>query len=418
MRFHWFPPLACLLFTAPLSADEDPLYRIEPTVATQGFDGKQCWVHARAGIIPAGRPGNPGPDPLAVMTLQKLELSGSDVFHPLHTMRSADLGKTWTAPVEAPVFSREPFSWGGRDDLEITVCDFWPKWHAASGKLLGTGHTVVYENNAVAKVGPRSTPYSVYDPASGQWTPWKTLALPGDPKFENAGAGCVQRFDLEDGTVLLPIYYKTPDALAYSVTVLRCAFDGDELRYLGHGSEMTVPVKRGLCEPSLIRHQGRFFLTMRNDDHGYISASDDGQRFSEPVKWCFDDGEDLGSYNTQQHWVGHSDGPFLVYTRRGANNDHVMRHRAPLFIARVDPATLRVVRASEQVLVPEHGARLGNFGVTEVSADETWVTVTEWMQAPGPNYHDPTPLVARGADNRVWVSKLKWNKPNLEFPAP
>ena len=30
--------------------------------------------------------------------------------------------------------------------------------------------------------------------------------------------------------------------------------------------------------------------------------------------------------------------------------------------------------------------------------------ITEWMQAPGPNYHDPAPLVKRGADNRVWVA--------------
>lgn len=39
---------------------------------------------------------------------------------------------------------------------------------------------------------------------------------------------------------------------------------------------------------------------------------------------------------------------------------------------------------------------------------ETWVTVTEWMQGPAPHSHDPAPLVARGADNRVWVAKLKW----------
>jgi hypothetical protein len=86
----------------------------------------------------------------------------------------------------------------------------------------------------------------------------------------------------------------------------------------------------------------------------------------------------------------------------------VFRHRAPLFIARVDPEKLHIVRESEQVLVPEYGARLGNFGVTEVSPEETWVTATEWMQAPAPNHHDPAPLVARGADNRVWVAKLKW----------
>ncbi len=41
-------------------------------------------------------------------------------------------------------------------------------------------------------------------------------------------------------------------------------------------------------------------------------------------------------------------GGFLVYTRRGADNDHVFRHRAPLFIAQVDPKRLDVIRASER----------------------------------------------------------------------
>src|SRR5690606_41108405 len=104
-----------------------------------------------------------------------------------------------------------------------------------------------------------------------------------DPKFETAGAGCVQRFDLDDGTILLPVYFKSREETAYSVSVLRCAFDGSELKYLGHGSELTVPVKRGLYEPCLVRHGGRSYLTMRNDEHGYVSVSDDGSQFSEQI---------------------------------------------------------------------------------------------------------------------------------------
>jgi hypothetical protein len=405
----------CLLFaSSPVTNAADPLCKIEQTVARQGFDGKTCWVHARAGVIPPRVGGNDSDAPLAVMTLQKLDLAGSDLFYALNTMRSNDLGKTWRDPVEHETFARRPFSWQGHEGLEITVCDYWPKWHAASGKLLGIGHTAIYEKGHVMKVRPRGTAYAVFDPAANAWSPWRTIAMPDEPKFENAGAGCVQRVDLGDGTVLLPIYFKAPDSPRYSVTVLRCAFDGTELRYLDQGNEITVPVGRGLYEPSLARWGGRFFLTLRNDESGYVSVSDDGRAFSEPVAWKFDDGSDLGNYNTQQHWVTHHEALFLVYTRRGANNDHVFRHRAPLFIARVDPETLRVVRASEQVLVPEKGARLGNFGVTEVNENETWVTVTEWMQAPGPRFFDPAPLVARGADNRVWVSKVKWTIPNRE----
>ena len=63
----------------------------------------------------------------------------------------------------------------------------------------------------------------------------------------------------------------------------------------------------------------------------------------------------------------HSDGLFLVYTRRGANNDHVIRNRAPLFIAQVDPERLCVIRATEKAIVPDRGASLGNFGVANIS---------------------------------------------------
>lgn len=397
--------LSGFLVSECLSAD--PLYEIERSTATRGFDGKMCWVHARAGTIP-----RPGKDPLVVMTTQKLQLSGSDIFYAIHSLHTADLGSSWSRPVEQASFARVPFSFREKKDLEMTVCDFWPKWHSASGTLLGTGHTVVYENNRVMKLRPRATPYATYDPVTHRWSAWKALELPDEAKFENAGAGCVQRVDLENGNILLPVYFKAIGDPHYAVTVLRCRFDGTTMTYLEHGSELSVPIKRGLYEPSLARFGDRFFLTMRNDDHGYIAVSDDGLTFSEPRQWKFDDGADLGNYNTQQHWVSHSDALFLVYTRRGAENDHVFRHRAPLFIARVDPDKLTVVRESEQVLVPEKGARLGNFGVTEVSPNETWVTATEWMQAPGPNYHDPAPLIARGADNRIWVARLKWKKPN------
>ncbi len=249
-----------------------------------------------------------------------------------------------------------------------------------------------------------ATAYAVYDPGAGEWSDWKRLEMPDEAKFRNAGAGSVQRFDLESGDVLLPIYFKEPEQSQYSTTVCQCSFDGRTLTYLRHGNELTVDVKRGLYEPSVTRFAGRYYLTMRNDDHGYVSVSDDGLEYDRPIKWTFDDGSDLGNYNTQQHWVTHSDGLYLVYTRRGKNNDHVFRHRAPLLIARVDPVKLRVIRSSEQVLVPERGARLGNFGVVDVSPTETWVTVTEWMQPLGVEQH--------GSDNSIFVAKLKWNRPN------
>lgn len=390
-------------------------FEIERETASTGFDGQSCWVHARAGVLPMGASAD-STGPLAVMTTQKLLLSGSDVFYALHQLTSSD-GRTWSTPVPIDRFARQTFQPSGESPVtgaeiaphllqsgdETTVCDFVPQWHAATQRLLGIGQTVWYRGNRVTHVRPRGIAYAVLDPARADegWTQWKCVTLPDDVKFQSAGSGSQQRWDLPNGDILLPVYFKDPAAKQYASSVMRCRFDGETLSYVEHESELTIDVKRGLYEPSVTRFGNEFFLTLRNDDHGYVARSSDGLTYSEPQKWRFDDGQELGNYNTQQHWVTHADGLFLVYTRRGADNDHVFRHRAPLFIAQVDPVRLRVMRETERVLVQERGARLGNFGVTHYSPDETWVTVTEWMQ--------PATAVDYGSDNTIWVVRLKWN---------
>ncbi len=389
--------LAASGLVMPTNAFEPVRYDVRLETVCDGFDGEYCWFHPRAGAIP-------GPTPTVVLTMQKWWLRQSDVFLPVQSMVSTDLGKTWSHAVEhaATLGRHAPV-----DGIEEGICDFTPKWHAKSGTLLGTGHTVQYKDNKLVAVRPRGAVWSVRDAKSGEWTPWQTLALPDEAKFWNAGAGCTQRVDLEDGTVLLPIYFKAANTKAYSTTVLRCTFDGRKLTYAAHGSELNVDIDRGLYEPSLAKFGGKFFLTMRNDRAAYVATSADGLTFGEPRKWTFDDGADLGSYNTQAHWVTHSDGLFLTYTRRGANNDNVVRHRAPLFIAQVDPERLVVIRSTERELVPNKGAQLGNFAVVDVSEKETWVTTSEGMAPRGSEKF--------GANGRVYAARLLWEKPNTEW---
>ena len=162
---------------------------------------------------------------------------------------------------------------------------------------------------------------------------------------------------------------------------------------------------RGVYEPSLTFFEDRYYLTLRNDIKAYVTVSDNALHW-QPIKpWTFDDGSELGSYNTQQHWATHSDGLFLVYTRRGANNDHIPRSRAPLFMARVDPEKLLVLKSTERILIPERGAMMGNFGVSNIDKNETWVTV-------GENMHPPENL-DRGADGSVLAARIFWSKPNI-----
>jgi hypothetical protein len=274
---------------------------------------------------------------------------------------------------------------------------------------------VRYRDNKVMPVRTRETVFSVYDPGERTWTAWATLAMPDPGRYYNAGAGSVQRLDLPDGDILLPIYY-TPKGERFSrVTVLRCGFDGRRLIFKEAGNDLRLEVSRGLGEPSLTRFQGRYYLTIRHDNAAYVSTSSDGLHFGEPRQWRWDDGADLGSYNTQAHWVAHSDALYLVYTRRGANNDHIPRNRAPLFIGQVDPENLRVIRATERELMPQRGAKLGNFGVTEVNENETWVTDAEWMQTNPPNYADFTECMKYGSDNAVFAARILWKTPNRSW---
>lgn len=378
----------------------DP-FRLSLDAPTKLFDGKQSWCHPRAGIVPrAGKDGGPR----VVMTLNTIDLSGSDVFRAMYSMETDDLGATWTKPAESEELAPRYEMIDG-ERRPAAVSDFWPTWHAASKKLLGIGHTVAYTTKwKVARPRPRHTSYAIYDPATRKWHSWRKLEMPEGPKYRDAGAGCVQRFDLASGEILMPFYFRPNDGSS-RVAVARCKFDGEMLTFVEHGNEMAVENKtRGLHEPSIAKFGDEFFLTIRNDELAYVTRSKDGLNFDAIKPWTFGNGDALGSYNTQAHWVVHRDALFLVYTRRGANNDHVFRHRAPLFIAQVDPQKLCVLRMTERILMPERGARLGNFGVTDVNEDETWVTDAEWMQPKG--------VEKRGSDGSVFVARIRWREKN------
>jgi hypothetical protein len=381
-------------------------YRIELQSPARHFNGKESYCHPRAGIVPgAGKDGLPR----VVLTLMTIDLSGNDVFKAMLGMTTGDLGKTWSQPKVIPELGHRMEMIGGQE-RPVACSDFWPTWHKHTKTLLGTGHTVAYTPKwKVVDDRPRDTSYAIYDAAANQWAAWKKMPMPDEPQFAFAGAGCTQRYDLSDGTILLPIYYRVSLAnTCKRVTVVRCSFDGKTLKYLGHGDEIRVDDgTRGIGEPSLTRFNDTFFMTIRHPKRGYVTRSKDGLHFDPLRPWTFDDGTDLGSYETQQHWVTHSDGLFLVYTRRGLNNDHVFRHRAPLMMAQVDPERMCVLRKTERELAPNRGARLGNFGVTDVSPNETWVTVTEWMQPKGCEKY--------GSDGSVWVSRIHWDRPNQYF---
>jgi lysophospholipase L1-like esterase len=344
-------------------------YRIERETVMTHDDGEFLWFHPHTAAIPQ----NTGP-PSVVMLLQK-HLYTSDYYSGLSVLRTDDLGESWS-DIETP----GELGWVHDGEVDIAAADMTPGWHPQTGKVIAVGAQVRYSaKGEQLEDQPRSnqTAYTVFDPTRDKWSSLRRLEMPAGDQFNLAWSANAQFVVEPDGSVLLPFYAGLSTAVPLSTTVVRCSFDGDELKYREQGNVITLNVKRGLCEPSLTKFNGRYFLTIRNDLNGYVTVSDDGLNYRPIKRWHFDDGEDLGSYNTQQHWLTQNGGLFLVYTRRGASNDHIMRNRAPLFIAQVDPQRLHVVRATEQVLLPERGATLGNFGVTSVTQDESWVTVAE-----------------------------------------
>lgn len=366
------------------------------------FSGNTCYTHARAAIMPNGN---------AVMTTQPLRLSGSDIFYGMENLFSYDHGKTWTQPAKSKTIVRQDLGNG----VQVAFCDATPFYHKHTNTLLLTGHSAWYLNDELyPSPRPRQTLWTTFNNDTNDWNPSQTLIMPDEDAFFSCGAGCTQIHELPDGNLLVPVYFmnremaKNPWQATMLTMVMKCAFDGNDLRVIECGTPISSPVPRGLYEPSIVAYGNAYYLTMRNDVKGFIAKSSDGLHYDEPVVLAFDDGQESGNYNTQQHWIVGNNTLYLVYTRKGANNDHVFRHRAPLFIAQFDTDTMKLVRSTERIAVPERGARLGNFGCIHVNDNESWVVVSEWMQTTGPDSGNWKRCMSYGSDNSIFVSQITW----------
>lgn len=374
----------------PAARSENQSLRIESLTSLSGTAAWDWW-QARTAYVPGDRP-------MWITTMSETGKSGTHNFHDIYESISTDGGRSWSAPAVIPSLRRvrQP------DGYEVAPGDLWPRYHRASGNVLVTGKTFNFEDGTRENRLRERVSCAVRDSSTGTWGAMNFLELPkadhsGHPIIA-ANAGCTQRVDLPNGQILLPIrYWRDPRKHNYTSIVARCDFDGKQLKYLDHGSEFTIPEGRGLYEPSLTQFDGRYFLTMRADHTAFVTRGTDGLNFEAIREWKFDDGKPLGSYNTQQHWITVGDGLFLVYTRRGADNDHIMRHRAPLFIGQVDPDALHVIRRTERVLIPENHATLGNSGICRISDSESWVTCGEGLLRLGRR---------KGEKNKVLVVRI------------
>ena len=366
------------------------------------FHGDICFTHARGVILDNG---------FGIMTTQPLRLSGCDVFYGMYVLRTNDGGKSWSKPEPSKTLTRKAIGEG----LEIAMCDASPLYHEKSGKILLIGHSATYLNDEHASHPKRHTLYSVYDESLGDFSPFEIVDMPyPDTLYYSSGSGSSQFVVEDNGDILVPIYHMDDKASldpwhdCYHSSVMRCSFDGRRLSLIEIGSPLSIETPRGLYEPSLIKHGGKYYLALRADHSGYIATSDDGLNFSRPYELVWENGESIGNYCTQQHWISLGEKLYLVYTRRGADNDNVFRHRAPLFIAELDTERMCLIRATETIAVPNRGARLGNFGAQSRSGD-AFIFASEWMQTTEPDQTDYKKCMKYGSDNSIFVVRITEN---------
>ncbi len=355
-----------------------------------GFDGKMCKINPI--IMSDGS--------TQVLTYTMLLLSGSDVFYDTFSAISRDGGRTFGEP--RPLTSGDKVENGVRSHYSISSTFY----HRSTGKWLIFGVELFYSDDnhpiihgdgiGIAVSQPFMT---TYDPETQDWSlDFQPLPLP----FECVSA-CPfgQIMEDADGTLLLSFYLARPEDSKASALTVRYALGKDGLAIVKAG-EMLISGpdhSRGYCEPSVARLHGRYYMTIRTDEVGLLSESEDGYIFSEPTPWTWDDGEILENYNTMQRWVRFEDRLYLCYTRRDALNGHVFRHRAPVYMAPFDEEHRCLIRAEEVILVPELGARLGNFSVLDVNEHEALLSTAEWMQ--------PLGCEKYGSDNSIWLIRIK-----------
>ncbi|MBN1816202.1 MAG: exo-alpha-sialidase [Sedimentisphaerales bacterium] len=381
---------------AGTASKPDLIDTITRTVLWPGRREGYSWFHPRVCMIPGPQ------NPLALMTTQKI--TGSDYYHAVHCSVSSDLGKSWTEPEPIPRLGRRTVS----DTVQEGVCDVVPDYHPLTRTVLAIGHNVWYRNGRLMSPQRRRFPVYVVRRQDGTWSEKRILEWIDNTSFSIYTCGCGQRVTLSDDNLIIPFSLGFDGRNDRVVVSALCTFDGNEIRMIKIGNELTNKTKRGLLEPSMISFNRRYYMTIRAEDNrGYVCSSDDGLHWSPPQPWRWLDGSPLSMSTTQQHWLVHNEGLFLVYTRKAEANINVFRWRAPLYIAAVDVESLRLIKETERIVLPLIGdgirdagnvARMGNFHTTNATADESWVTVGECL--PGKSFTGDT-LLAR----------IHWSRP-------
>ncbi len=351
-----------------------------------GFDGKLCKVHPIT--MTDGK--------TVVMIHTMLLLSGDDVFYDHYVSVSCDGGRSFDEPT--PLTGMDTVQDGIRTHVNINSLYYnrkLDKWFVFACRLYYAGDGEPLLKNGGAYSAPV---YTTFDLKTRDWdTNIRDIPMPF-----SCISSCPHGQVMEDaeGRMLLSFYVRGEDQLKFDAMTGLYAWGQDGLQLLRTGEPISGEGHaRGLAEPSVAKLDGKYCMTIRSDEVGLLSESEDGYTFTTPEPWKWDDGSVLENYNTMQRWLRFGDCLWLAYTRKDRLNGHVFRHRAPIYAARFDAERKCLIRETEKILVPELGARLGNFYMCDLSEREVLLATAEWMQPEG--------CEAYGSDNSIWLVHVK-----------
>ncbi len=354
-------------------------FTVTTTLVREGAPEKSRWTIPR--VTAMGGAGAAG-TPEILLTMAKLSTTGTDVYRGVAFMTSPDMGATWTALTELPYAPQLL-----REDIQGMFGAVVPVWHVKTGKVLLLGNCVGYTHYGTPKVkltGLRYPAYAVYDPVAREWSPSYTVLTDQQDANTTSGFPWVE----DDGTLLWP---------CNGGQVLKAAFDGTKLTVLERSPRIEGLGKqpKNTGESHLTKLDGRYFISIRCPDQNRIATGRDGLHFDPAVPLTWEDGTLVPSIATQMRWVRQRGRLYLVYTRVDDSSKGIFRNRAPLWMAELDPATLRLKKSTEVIAVPISPSRddLGNFGTAFINDSLSWITTAEFGRT-------------KGSHSRVYISQM------------
>lgn len=368
------------------------MLKVTRHIASQGYDRIRCWANPVA--LPYGNE--------VLVLAQKLTLKAIDCFSDVSLFRSTDSGNSWSNASLFPHLADTVLPDGKRIAYLVSAMRLMDD---NTILVLATRHCY-NADNTLDKETPRCVVYFYFDPEKASCTELRKLELPAPQDAHTLAVNT--QFNFQNRKCLLPysIWQNRTRRFSAGIAEIRREPDGT-LTVIDSAVPLTTDDARGFLEPSLCLFDGKYYLTLRNDLSGYITCSSDWKNFPTPEKLNWSNGEWLGNCNTMTRLITIGNKLYLVYTRCGLNNDHVFRNRAPLLTAEVDTRTNSVKPETEQIVVPEYGARLGNFTAVTSGVNNAYISVAEWMQTLEPDWHECWKCEQYGADNRIWYIELK-----------